>query len=611
MALRRILAAIAANSIAIAALLALSVVGAVAQPAPPATASASLTSTTCPGSGCVDLNVSGYASVAVQLAGTWTATVTFRGSVDGTNYQAINCTPTNSTSATTSATSTGVWFCAVTGLKFTRAVVTSYTSGTVSATLQAAASGGGSGGGGGGGSAPSGTIGAAVPSTASPVAGQDNSGNLAYFKFDASGNLLTAVTGAGSGGTSSADGATYTAGTTAGTPAMLARDDTSPGSLLEDKVGIARGSANRNAYVQLRDGAGNERGANVSAGGALQVDGSAVTQPVSAASLPLPAGASTAAKQPAFGTAGTPSADVLSVQGVVGGTAVPVSGTFWQATQPVSGTVSVGNFPTTASTSAISIRCVDTTGSSFEACGGGGGGGGTSSSFGSAVPATGTAAGFSDGTNMQAPRVFDADSGAGSQYVAGVSLRKIASGGSVEAGTSADPLRVDPTGTTTQPVSLAAGSNLAGYVGWQPTYGTKTTITWTGTSLANGSARESTVINWTSTRCADGRVRIQSKGQASGTNYVDWYVYTALGDTTYTDGATGSDAAFTAANRLNSRYLGSLRMNAATAAVQVEFQLSDVFRSMPDKWGLIGINNSGAALSATAGDHVLEYECVN
>jgi hypothetical protein len=148
-------------------------------------------------------------------------------------------------------------------------------------------------------------------------------------------------------------------------------------------------------------------------------------------------------------------------------------------------------------------------------------------------------------------------------------------------------------------------------VGRQPTYGSKTTITWTGTSLGSTSARASAVINWTSTRCADARIRIQSKGQASGTNFVDWYVYTALGDTTYTDGATGSDAAFTAANRFNSRYLGSLKMNAATSATQGEFQLSDIFGSMPDKWGLIGINNSGAALSATAGDHVLEYQCIN
>ena len=86
----------------------------------------------------------------------------------------------------------------------------------------------------------------------------------------------------------------------------------------------------------------------------------------------------------------------------------------------------------------------------------GGASGGTSSSFGAAVPATGTAAGFSDGTNMQIPRAFDGDSGAGTQYVSGAILRKSASGGSVEAGTSSDPLRIDPTGTTTQPVSAAS-----------------------------------------------------------------------------------------------------------------------------------------------------------
>jgi hypothetical protein len=48
---------------------------------------------------------------------------------------------------------------------------------------------------------------------------------------------------------------------------------------------------------------------------------------------------------------------------------------------------------------------------------------------------------------------FDADTGAGTQNIAGVSLRKSASGGSVELGTSSDPMRIDPTGTTTQPVS--------------------------------------------------------------------------------------------------------------------------------------------------------------
>jgi hypothetical protein len=61
------------------------------------------------------------------------------------------------------------------------------------------------------------------------------------------------------------------------------------------------------------------------------------TQPVSAASLPLPSGASTAAKQPALGTAGTASADVLTVQGIASMTALKTDGS--ATTQPVSGTV--------------------------------------------------------------------------------------------------------------------------------------------------------------------------------------------------------------------------------------------------------------------------------
>jgi hypothetical protein len=75
-------------------------------------------------------------------------------------------------------------------------------------------------------------------------------------------------------------------------------------------------------------------GANTTA---VKVDGSAVTQPVSAASLPLPSGAATAAKQPALGTAGTASADVLTVQGIASMTALKVDGS--AVTQPVSGTV--------------------------------------------------------------------------------------------------------------------------------------------------------------------------------------------------------------------------------------------------------------------------------
>jgi endonuclease V-like protein UPF0215 family len=85
---------------------------------------------------------------------------------------------------------------------------------------------------------------------------------------------------------------------------------------------------------------------------ALKVDGSAVTQPVSAASLPLPAGASTSAKQPALGTAGTASTDVISIQGISGMTAVKVDGS--AVTQPVSGTVTTSP-PANASTNVTQL----------------------------------------------------------------------------------------------------------------------------------------------------------------------------------------------------------------------------------------------------------------
>lgn len=143
---------------------------------------------------------------------------------------------------------------------------------------------------------------------------------------------------------------------------------------------------------------------------------------------------------------------------------IPVTLASDQSTLTISGTVTAnagtGVFDVTPSSPAandyLPVRLTD--GSSFYSASGGGGG--TSSSFGSAFPATGTASGFSDGTNMQGARVFDLDSGGGTQYGFGVNLRKIASGGSVEAGTSSDPLRVDPTGTTTQPVSGTITANI-------------------------------------------------------------------------------------------------------------------------------------------------------
>lgn len=75
---------------------------------------------------------------------------------------------------------------------------------------------------------------------------------------------------------------------------------------------------------------------------------SGTAQPVSAASLPLPTGAATAAKQPALGTAGSASTDVITVQGIASGTAQPVTLTSTTITGNVSSNLQLAGTAVTA-----------------------------------------------------------------------------------------------------------------------------------------------------------------------------------------------------------------------------------------------------------------------
>lgn len=86
---------------------------------------------------------------------------------------------------------------------------------------------------------------------------------------------------------------------------------------------------------------------------AWKVDGSAVTQPVSAASLPLPSGAATAAKQPALGTAGSSSTDVITVQGIASGTPQPTAGDVAHDAVDSGNPVKIGGTARTSSPTAV------------------------------------------------------------------------------------------------------------------------------------------------------------------------------------------------------------------------------------------------------------------
>jgi hypothetical protein len=163
------------------------------------------------------------------------------------------------------------------------------------------------------------------------VAKTRTSGLPANHQLDDSGNLYVNVAagGAGGGAVTVADGADVTQGALA--DAGVVTD--ASGSLSAKLRGLI--------IILLRA---------FQLGTPLRVDPvGTTTQPVSAASLPLPSGASTAAKQPALGTAGTASADVLTIQGIASMTAVKTDSS--ATTQPVSGTVTAnqGGAPWTVS----------------------------------------------------------------------------------------------------------------------------------------------------------------------------------------------------------------------------------------------------------------------
>ena len=116
-----------------------------------------------------------------------------------------------------------------------------------------------------------------------PVSGTvtANAGSGTFIVGDGAGALNVICDSGCTPGGSFADNAAFTFGTTAINIAGYVLDDAATNAATENSAAAPRMSSNRVAYSQLRDAAGNERGANVTAGNALVVDGSAVTQPVS------------------------------------------------------------------------------------------------------------------------------------------------------------------------------------------------------------------------------------------------------------------------------------------------------------------------------------------
>ena len=73
--------------------------------------------------------------VGVQVTGTFSGTLEFQMTIDGTNYVAVSTTSVTTTTAATTTTATGVFFFNVVGALSVRVTSTAWTSGTATLTL--------------------------------------------------------------------------------------------------------------------------------------------------------------------------------------------------------------------------------------------------------------------------------------------------------------------------------------------------------------------------------------------------------------------------------------------------------------------------------------------
>lgn len=139
-------------------------------------------------------------------------------------------------------------------------------------------------------------------------------------------------------------------------------------------------------------------------------------------------------------------------------------------------------------------------------------------------------------------------------------------------------------------------------------YGTSNqAITCTLTSLANNGQQGSVAVDNTTNLFLDAILHVKVKSNAASTSttgYVNVYAYgTADGGTTYSDGVTGTNASQTLTSPPNLRLIGVINVVAnATVYQSSEMSVAAAFGGiLPDHWGIVVENKSGAALDASIG----------
>jgi hypothetical protein len=151
-------------------------------------------------------------------------------------------------------------------------------------------------------------------------------------------------------------------------------------------------------------------------------------------------------------------------------------------------------------------------------------------------------------------------------------------------------------------------------------YGTNgQALTITLTSLADSATagRESTVVSNVTDKFLDTLVTCKIKTQNSGSILAPsavfvWAYASVDGGTEYPDTVTGTDAAITMNDPNQLKLLGTVYVAAINTTYKGgPWSVAALYGGkLPERWGVVVQNDCGTALSATGGDHVVEYQGV-
>lgn len=155
----------------------------------------------------------------------------------------------------------------------------------------------------------------------------------------------------------------------------------------------------------------------------------------------------------------------------------------------------------------------------------------------------------------------------------------------------------------------------------QPLYGTSGQVmTISLASLGSAAARASTVVNNTVTLYEDALLYVKfglgSTISTSPPPYVNIYGYGSVdGGTNYPEGITGTDATVTLTSPPNLVILAQINGGSTASAVKTygpfSFCRTYGLDRLPAYWGIVFVNQTGGTLSATTGNFLVEYQGIN